>query len=396
MVREGSHEYSISPERGDADGARLRDLVAAISRHRLLAFCVFTAVVYTTGVVTMLLPKRYEATASVLAREGGGGASGLLSGLAATALQQLPGASVPSLTPNRDMIVGVLKSRTVAQAIVDRFRLMTHYKSKFPEDAVRDLVGNTRISPSREGVVSITVEDTDPYLAADIANFYVDQLDRRVLQLGSGEAGRQRIFIAEQLARAKSQLDLSDQALRRVQERNQAVVLAEQTRGQIDAAGRLKGEIIAAEVQLQVLRNFATEANPDVVALTRRVAEMKRQLAQMEYGDGRARIGRPDFYVPFAKVPQVGLELARLTREVKVQETVVTLLTQQLEQAKIAEAKDVPAVLVLDRAVPAQRHSKPKTLLNLAIAGVVGLGVAVFLAFAVDIMRGGDRRRPAA
>ena len=50
----------------------------------------------------------------------------------------------------------------------------------------------------------------------------------------------------------------------------------------------------------------------------------------------------PDFTVPFPKVPEVGLELARLTRDVKVQETLVSLLTQQLEQAKIAEAKDMP------------------------------------------------------
>src|SRR5205814_2312896 len=110
----------------------------------------------------------------------------------------------------------------------------------------------------------------------------------------------------------------------------------------------------AAQVQLQVMRNFATDANPEVVALRRRVDEMNRQLAQMQYGDGAAwQFGQPgerhDFTVPFSRVPEVGLELARLTREVKVQETLTTLLTQQVEQARINEARDLPVVQVLDQ-----------------------------------------------
>lgn len=377
--------------RQDQSDTRFIDLVMVVWRYRLVVFGTFVGVVFVMFVLLMLTPKRYEATTSVLAREGGV-ASGLLGGLAATALQQMPALSMPSLTPNRDMMVGILKSRTLAQMVVERFGLKEHYDSRYLQDAIRTLTENTKVSPSREGVVSVTVEDTDPHLAAAIANFFIEQLDRRVSQFGSGEAGRQRGFITEQLARAKTELDATDQALRRVQERNRAIVLSEQTRGQIDAAGRLKGEIIAAEVQLQVLRNFATEANPEVVAVRRRVTEMKRQLAQMEYGDSQSRAERPDFSVPFAKVPQVGLEIARLLREVKVQETVVTLLTQQLEQSKIAEAKDIPVVLVLDRAVPAERHSAPKTVLNMAIASVGGLAAGIFLAFLIDSVRRGSRR----
>lgn len=52
------------------------------------------------------------------------------------------------------------------------------------------------------------------------------------------------------------------------------------------------------------------------------------------------------------------LPSGRLTRDVKVQETRVTLLTRQVEQARLAEARDMPVVQVLDRAVPAERHSR--------------------------------------
>jgi len=230
----------------------------------------------------------------------------------------------------------------------------------------------------------------DPRVAADVANFFVEQLDRLAGRYGMGEAGHQRIFLSEQLARAKVDLDSAEQKLRRFQERNRAVALQEQTRGAIEAAARLKGEIAAAEVQLQVVRNFATEVNPDVIALRRRIEEMRRQLGQMQYGDQLAiatalpEQDRRDFTVPFPRLPEVGLELARLTRDVKVQETLVTLLIQQVEHARIAEAKDLPVVQVLDRAVPAQRHAKPRLMVNLAIAAVASLFSGIFFAFLLE------------
>ena len=196
-------------------------------------------------------------------------------------------------------------------------------------------------------------------------------------------------------------LDGAEETLRRFQERNRAIVLQEQTRGAIEAAARLKGEILASEVQLEVMRNFATDANPEVVALHRKVSEMKRQLSQMQYGDGVLQLpplhaegrDRRDFAVPFAKVPEIGLELGRLTRDVKVEETVVTLLTQQLEQAKITESRDLPIVQVLDRAVVPERHSRPRLLLDLAVAGMTSVVASAFLGLIVDRFRRLSRRR---
>jgi len=300
------------------------------------------------------------------------------------------GFSLPSLTPNRDMLGNVLKSRTMAQAVVERFHLRERYGSQYLEDAVKRLRALTTITTSREGVISVRVEDTDPKLAADMANFYVEELNRRVAEYNTSEASRQRGFMTEQLARAKVDLGVSEQALRTFQERNRAIVLQEQTRGAIEAAARMKGEIAAAEVQLRVMRSFATEANPETVALRHRVEEMKRQLNQLEYGtDGAlvARQDRRDFSVPFTKVPELGIELARLTRDVKVQETIVTLLSGQLGQTKIAEAQDLPTVTVLDPAIVPARHSKPSKRLNLSIAGAASLVVGLGLTFVLDSLR---------
>jgi len=364
------------------------DLTSMVWRQRwvVIALCV-VASVGTFG-VSRLLPKWYESTATVVTPKEGSG--GVLGGLLATGmLQQNPGVAMPTLpsfTPNRDLLVGVLKSRTIAQAIVERFGLQARYRAGYPDDAVKQLRDLTTIATSREGVISVKVEDRDPATAAAIANYYVELLDQQIARYGTGEASRQRMFLTGQLARSRVDLDAAEQSLRRFQEQNRAIVLQDQTKGAIEAAARLKGEIMAAEVQLQVMRNFATEANPEIVALRRRIDEMNRQYAQMQFGersvpDGRAQKG--DFTVPFARVPELGLELVKLAREVKIQEVLVTLLTQQLEQARIAEARDTPVVQVLDRAVPAARYSRPRAARNGAIAGVImlvlGVGLAVML-----------------
>ena len=384
---------SSGGERVEEDDASLLDYVLVVWRHLRLVGGLCLAAVATTLVVSASSVKIYESTATVLAPKEVGAGS-LFGGLAGSALlQQVPLLSVPSLTPNRDMLVSILRSRTLAQAVVERFGLRERYRVRFLEDAIGRLQQTTSVAVSREGVVSIRVEDPDPRVAAEMANFYVEQLDRLVARYGTGEAGRQRGFLTEQVARAKADLEMAEAALRHFQESNRAISLQDQTRGAIEAAARLKGEVMAAEVQLEVIRNFATDGNPEVVALRRRIDEMKRHLDQLQYGSAVSKGSRRDFAVPFPKVPEVGIELVRLTRDVKVGETVVTLLTQQLEQARIAEAKDLPVVQVLDRAVPAERHSRPRLLLNAVVAGVTSLFGGVFLTFCLEYFKNARSRR---
>ena len=377
----------------EEDESNLVDGVLILWRNRWLIGGVFFVAVLTTLIVTIRMPKVFMSTTTLLIpREGASG--GILSGLGASGLlQQLPEMSLPSLTPNRDTLTSILKSRRVAQAVAERFRLQERYKARYLEDVIGGLQRKTRIAVSKEGVISIAVEDHDPQMAAQIANFYVEQLDQLVSQFGTGTSGRRRALLSEQLARRKRELDQKEEELRRFQERNRAIVLQDQTRSVIEAAARLKGEIMAAEVQVQVMRTFATEANPDIVTLRRKIEEMKRQLAQVEYGD---RVSRPqgqspdrsELSVPFAKVPELGLELARLTRDMKTQEILVMLLSQQLEQAKMSdEARDFPTVQVLDRAVPAVRHSRPNLRYNLKVSGALSLVVGGLLAFFIEFLK---------
>ncbi len=362
-------------------------------RGRMILTLVFLSML-TTGFLTyFVMTKIYESRASILApKESGGGGAGLAAALAASGAGQFLGGILPPTGINRDIFVAILKSRTMAQDLVDRFKLKEYYKAKYTDDAIKGLQDATDIVVSKEGAISITVEDKDPKLAADIANAYIINLDRLFAKLGTTDASRQRAFIAERLERTEKALRQAEESLRRFQENNKAIVVQEQAKGALEEAARVKGQIVAAEAQMEFLRSFSTEGNPQVVAQKRQIDELKRHLAQMQYGAGMelppesANPGQPrrEFQVPFTKVPELGMEVIRLTREVKVQETVYNLLTAQFEQAKINEARDTPAVQFLDKAVPAERKSKPKTVLNMAIAGALSLFVGIFLAFFLE------------
>jgi len=351
--------------------------------------------VFTAGYMSyFVMTKTYESKATILGpKESGGGGAGLAAALAASGARQILADIMPSTGSNRDVFVAILKSRTMAQDLVDRFRLEEYYKATYPEDAIRALLSATGISVSKEGVISITVEDRDPKLAADMANAYVTNLDRMFAKMGVTDASRQRAFVADRLERTEKALRQAEEALRRFQEKNKTIgVMQEQARSAIEEAAKVKGQIVAAEGQLEFIRSFSTEANPQVLAQKRQIEEMKRQLAQMQYGRGmdlpsespNPGQSRKEFHVPFTKVPELGMEFVRLVRDVKVQETVAGLLTAQFEQAKINEARDMPTVQLLDKAVAAERKSKPKTVMNMAIAGALSLFVGIFLAFFLE------------
>ncbi len=377
----------------DDDEVNLLDYWRVLwKRGRLIGGLCATAVVAAL-VVSLLMAKIYESTASILPPTEPQGGHGLSALLAASGAAQVLGGALPLPSSNKDIFVAMLKSRTMADEVIRRFGLIKVYELQDSKARMRDaregLEDATDIRVSRESVISVTVEDRDPQRASDMANFYLETLDQLNQSLNLTQAGRNREFIEERIGETMRDLRRTEEALRQFQEQNKAVVLEQQAKAAIEGAARLKGEIMAAEVQLEVMRGFSTEQNPQVIHLTRQIKEMKRQYAQMQYGQGMELPPltknpgevHPEIVVPFARVPQVTLELARLTRGVKMQQAVFEVLTQQYEQVKIAEARDTPVVQVLDQAVPAEWHSKPKIKLNMALAGAVSLFLGIFLAF---------------
>ena len=369
-------------------------------RTRMIIALVIVAVLAAGSHDYFIATKIYESKASILPpkESGGFGVAGGLGGtLAALGVASLFGGMATGGTSQTYM--AMLKSRTMAEDLVARFNLKEYYKAKYTSQAIGAVQGSTTVSLSKtEGVITVKFEDKDPKFAAEMANAYITNLDRMFTKFGTTGASLQRAFIADRLEKTEKALRQAEDTLRRFQETNKTVVVQEEARGIIDLAARTKGEIIAAEVILESLRVYATENNPQVASQKVRIEELKRQLAQMQYGKGadlpsetrQPGQRRQEITFPVAKVPEISMEYVRLMREVKVQETVFTLLTAQFEQAKITESRDTPVVQLLDQAVPAEFESRPNVKLSMIVAGVLSLFVGIILALLLGYL---DRLR---
>jgi uncharacterized protein involved in exopolysaccharide biosynthesis len=348
-----------------------------------------------TLVVSLFLQKIYESTATLLPQlesNNGVGLGALFASGAASSAAQSLGISLPGspATPT-DVFTAMLKSRIMADDIIRRFNLMEHYETKTMHDARGSLEGATRIVVTKEKVIKVAVEDRDPQLASDIANFYVSNLDRLNQTLSVSKARENRKFIEQRLAENQSELVKVENALKEFQTQNRTVAIEAQSKAMIEATAMIQAQIMAQEVQLQVMGSYLSSNNPEIARVQSSISELRKQLQIMETGkSGKERLPGDRLRPAITSVPTLALEYGRLARDLKVQETLYALLISQYEQAKLTEARDTPTVQVLDPAIPAERKSRPKILLNVLIAGILSLFVGLFWAFVRGAM---DRRK---
>lgn len=292
-------------------------------------------------------------------------------------LAALAGSSLGLHNPS-DIYVSMLRSRTVEDSLVSRFDLMKVYKSKMRGDALRSLEDHALIQSGKDGVISISVEDHDPNRAAEMANAYVDELEKLTKVLAVTEAGKRRIFFEHEVQLAMDDLSKSELALKQTQEKTGLIMLDPQARAIIDEVTSLRAQIAAGEVEIQEMRSFATQENPELLRAEQQLAAMKVQLQKLERGQGN----RLDADVPIENVPTAGLEYLRRLRDVKYHEALFELLAKQYEAAKIDEARDSLLVQQLDKAIPPDRKSGPYRALIVLGSTFFAILLAVVIAFA--------------
>jgi uncharacterized protein involved in exopolysaccharide biosynthesis len=370
-------------------------------RRRLIAW-VTIASILAVSIATLLLPKTYESTASVLPQldsKEGGALSTLLTATAAGGMAQNLGIGLPGLpgipTTPTDIFVAILKSRVMADEVIARFHLMERYRERTMYATREELLERVRVTLSKEKVIKVVVEDHDPQIAAEMANFFVANLDRLNRTVNVSKAGQNRAFIERRLAETQVGLVKAEEALRDFQTKNKAVAVEAQSKAMIEAAATIQGQITAQEVQLQVMSSYLSQDNPELARVRSGIDELRKQLSLLKSGkEGKGMLPGDGLHPAMVTVPDLALQYGRLLRELKVQETLYTLLTSQYEQAKITEARDTPTVQILDPGTPADRHSKPRLVLNVVVAALSGFCIALFIAYVVEA-RSRSRFRPA-
>jgi capsule polysaccharide export protein KpsE/RkpR len=340
--------------------------------------------------VALLIPNRYEATTQLMppdSQSGNGLAmiSALMgAGRGATGggLTSLAG-DVMGLKSSGALFMGVIKSRTVQDRLIQQFDLGHVYHASKMEDIREALANRTDVSEDRKsGIIKLTVTDRDPKRAAAMAQAYVNELDRLVAQVSTSSARRERVFLEERLNTVKQELGSAEHNFSDFASKNTAIDIPAQAKAMVEAAARLQGELMVAESGLRGLEAIYTDQNVRVRAMRARVNELQDQLQKLG-GDGSTSAGSQPgdsnpMYPSIRKLPVLGVTYADLYRQAKIQETVYELLTQQYELAKVQEAKEIPSVKVLDVATVPTKKSFPHRGL-LILAGILSAMVCTCL-----------------
>lgn len=336
------------------DSISLIDMIAVLARHkRLLIGLPLLAALVGLG-ISFILPKIYTArTVLMTPQQSQSGAAAMLGQLGA--LAGAAGGAIGVKSPT-DMYVGLLKSRSVADRLLERFDLQKIYDEKLPSNARKELAKNTVVLAGKDGLITIEVDDEDPKRAAAIANGYHEELGRLTRTLAVSEASQRRLFFEKQLLQARDELTRAEFDLQKTQEKTGVIQLEGQAKAIIEGAAQLRAQIAAKEVQLGSMRTFATAQNPDYQRVQQELAGLRAQLKGREQEPG----DKGDVLVATGKVPQVGLENLRKIREVKYHEAIMEIMARQFELAKVDEAKDSAVIQVVDSAIEPDRKSKPK------------------------------------
>jgi uncharacterized protein involved in exopolysaccharide biosynthesis len=349
-------------------------------------------------VVALLMPATYESQTqlmppdqhssgalSMMAMMGQGGGSAANLGGAASMAADLLG-----LRNSGALFISILRSDTVEDRLIDRFDLRRVYWVSTYRAARRKLASETSIDEDhKSGVIDIVVTDRDRERAAALANAYVQELDHMVTDLNTSAAHRERVFLEERLKAVKKELDASSKAFSEFASKNTAIDISYQGKAMVEAAATLQGELMAAQSELRALEQIYTPSNVRVRSLQARITELRRQLQKLggSGSDDSSGSGTDQMYPSIRQLPMLGVPYYNLYRDLKINETILEVLTKEYEIAKVEEAKEVPSVKVIDIAGAAERRSGPPRKLITLAGTLLSFGFAAVCLFCREAWR---------
>ncbi len=372
-----SHHAPISADpQPQHESAFLAVLVVLARRKKFIAWMTLTFALVAC-VVSFILPEEFTATILILPPQQGSSLS--------SALGELGGlgsiASLASEMGSRntiEMYVSMLKSQSIEDAVIQKYGLLGEYGQKYYYKARKKLERRTTIDGSKkDGLIRLSFEDRNPARAAAIANGYVEILRSLSQHLAITEAAQRRVIFEQQVEKAKNDLSASEEALKQTELTTGFVQIDAQSRALIGSAATLRAQMVAKEVQIEAMKAYAGEGNPDLQEQETELAGLRAQFNQLT---GSSDSSPDDLFLSKGNVPAAELEYARKLRDVKYNEAIFEALARQLEIAKIDEAREGGFLQIVNPAVTPEHKSFPKRGWITLGAAAFGLSLAIMIA----------------
>lgn len=357
----------------EEDEINLLDLLLVIAKHNRFIFKLTAGTAVLAVGASLLMPNIYTAKTVIMPpQQSQSSAASMMLGQ----IGALGGLTGIDKSPS-GLYMAMLKSRTVADAVIGRFKLLDAYEAKTFTVARKKLENAVTISAGKEGMITLEFDDNDAKRAADIANGYIDELDNLVRTLAVTEASRRRLFFEKQLKDAREHLESAELAMKDMQEKTGLIQLEGQSGAILGAESGLRAQIAVKEIELSAMRAFATEQNPDYRRIEQMIASLRGQLSKLQ----RDNKAGDEEMTSKGKIPGMAVEYIHKMRDLKYTEKLFEFVAQQLASARIDEAKDAAVIQIVDKALSPEKKSKPKRFLIVLFTTLLALFIGIIWAF---------------
>ncbi len=342
--------------------------------------------------LSLMLPRWFTAKTTILPPVSDSGQMGVSSFLNNIPLSGIGMGVIPE-SEESTIFLAILNSRTVMDSIAIKFNLQKRYHCKDLEKTVKILRKRVETKIDEEGTITLKIKTKTPFLlsksndnearelAKNIANEFIIQLDIINRRLKTERGHNIRIFLENRYNQTLNDLYTAENNYKNYQEKYGTISLPEQTTATINAAADLKAEIIAKEVEMDILNKTVGPSHSEYIRTKRELAGLQKKYSDFisgENGTNKKSTSAKDVFLPLTNIPNLGVEYARLYRDMVLQEKLLEFLLPEYEQAKIKEAKNTPTVQVLDEAVRPIKKSSPKRLLLVISAGLLSFVCCFF------------------
>jgi tyrosine-protein kinase Etk/Wzc len=371
---------SLSETPSDGYEVSLIDVLTQLAYRKWLIAKVTGIAVLAGVILSLVLPVRYTATTKIMPPQQTQSTASMLmmnqlTSAGGGSLAALAGGGLGLKNPN-DIYIGLLTSRPIADAIIQKFDLAKAYRAKDMTKAREKLAGYTEVTSEKNGFIAVSVTDKDKKRVAEMANAYTDELRILTKTLAVTEASQRRVFYEEQLKQAREALVAAELAFQQVQQQKGLVQLDAQAKAMIESLAVLRAQVAAKQVEVQALRSYSTEQNPDVQLAEKELTSLQAEessLEQSNHAPGIAGLG-------LGNVPAAGLEYLRAAHELQYQQALFDMLMKQYDAAKLDESKDAAIIQVVEPAIEPDRKSSPKRGLIVSLSLFVGFFAGCILA----------------
>ncbi len=381
----------VQEKKTDERETSLLDLLIIIAKRKKLLLTVTLAVTLLMAVLTFYMDPVYQGTARILIPQNNTSASAMIGqalGISGGIISGLTGGSNPT-----SMYASLIKSRKLADGLLDEFHLYDSYKKDrlfpiryfpFPrEEAVKRALSDIVLEPDTDsGVIDIHFNSKDQDRVADMTNFIVDGIMRLNQGLLVTDASHRRSFYEGELRKTQDSLGKAENELRNFQEASGAIQIDDQAKAILEGIATLEAQIAAQEVQIKVMKTYATPQNPDLKRAVQQLDGLREQQRKLE---SRSE-NMASSIIPTSQIPSLGTDYLRKVREFKYQETLYLMLLKMLESARMDEAMESGAIQIVDKAVRPDARNKPKPIVMIVAGIFVGFIFAVFAVFFAEYL----------